>query len=358
MVARRFPKLNGDRWHEAVHEIIGWGNIGLVESPSKITITRGFRLSTVVNQWARKHIHDGLASLVSVIHYPERKRNLAKFDSRLAVKSPDEDEDFEAFDSLGNPTNPDLELGYLQRQVGKRLFPWHDWGTCHRLLGLNDRFEFPGRVSDEAQGDPVPVPDPFEDVEFTRGPRIPGTFDGRPIFIAWGGPIPLRCPAALPEVCYLEKREGSYCSWQHYSKPRRIPTAIVGLVNHVCTDMRHVREHWHDAVPKRRQLDAYRDWDKYGNRIDKVSRYSVPRRPIDYAAHTGDGLPPKNWHINLHWRTTYPMAVDYLRRAEFRRLQRRAICMFVEVRRAAKMFNERTHDETSKAEEPLRRQAA
>ena len=134
MVARRFPKLSGDGWLEAVHEIICWGNQGLIDAPSKITLSRGFRLSTVANQWIRKNAHDGLASLTSAIYYPERKRELASSNSQLASKSPGEDEDFEAFDSFGNPTNPELKLGYLQRQVGKRLFCWHDWGTHWQLL--------------------------------------------------------------------------------------------------------------------------------------------------------------------------------------------------------------------------------
>jgi hypothetical protein len=151
MVTRRFPKLNGDGWLEAVHEIIGWGNLGLIDAPSKITLSRGNRLSTVANQWIRKHAHDGLASLTSVVYYPERKRKLAKFDSQLAIASPDEDEDFEAFDSFGNPTGPELKLGYLQRQVGKRLFPWHDWATYWELLGVAGRFELPGGVSLEVQ---------------------------------------------------------------------------------------------------------------------------------------------------------------------------------------------------------------
>ena len=77
MVTRRFPKLNGDGWLEAVHEIIGWGNLGLIDAPSKITLSRGNRLSTVANQWIRKHAHDGLASLTSVVYYPERKRKLS-----------------------------------------------------------------------------------------------------------------------------------------------------------------------------------------------------------------------------------------------------------------------------------------
>ena len=140
--------LNGDGWHKAVHEIIGWGNLGLVDAPSKITPSRGFRLSTIANQWIRKHAHDGLASLTSVIYYPERKRSLAKFDSQLASKSPGEDADFEAFDSFGNPTNPELKLGYLQREVGKRLFPWHDWGAGWKCLkGVTGRFEIKGGIS-------------------------------------------------------------------------------------------------------------------------------------------------------------------------------------------------------------------
>ena len=54
--------------------LIGWGNLGLIEAPSKVTLSRGFRLSTVANQWMRKHIYDGLASLVGVVYYPERKQ--------------------------------------------------------------------------------------------------------------------------------------------------------------------------------------------------------------------------------------------------------------------------------------------
>jgi hypothetical protein len=84
---------------------------------------------------------------VSVIYYPERKRNLAKFDSQFASKSPDGDGDFEAFDSFGNPTNPELKLGYLQREVGKSLFPWRDWGAYWQLLEVTGRFEIPGGVT-------------------------------------------------------------------------------------------------------------------------------------------------------------------------------------------------------------------
>ena len=152
MASRRFPKLNGDGWLEAAHEIIACGNLGLIDAPSKLTLSRGFRLSTVANRWIRKYAHDGLASLVSVIYYPERKRELAKFDSQLASKSPGEDEDFEAFDSFGAPTNPEMKLGYLQRQVGKRLYPWHDWGTYWPLLGVKGRFELPGGVSLDVPG--------------------------------------------------------------------------------------------------------------------------------------------------------------------------------------------------------------
>jgi DNA-directed RNA polymerase sigma subunit (sigma70/sigma32) len=52
-VARRFPMLNGDGWLEAVHEIIGWGNLGLVDAPSKVTLSRGYRLSTVATSGSR-----------------------------------------------------------------------------------------------------------------------------------------------------------------------------------------------------------------------------------------------------------------------------------------------------------------
>jgi hypothetical protein len=129
MVTRRFPMLNGDGWHEVVHDMIACGNLGLIDAPSKITLSRGHRLSTVVDKWVRKYLYDGLASLTSAVDYPERKRKLAKFDDQIVTTAPHEDKEIEAFDAFGNPTNPELKLGYLQRQVGKREFPWHDWGT-------------------------------------------------------------------------------------------------------------------------------------------------------------------------------------------------------------------------------------
>jgi hypothetical protein len=179
------------------------------------------------------------------------------------------------------------------------------------------------------------------------------------------------------DCCYLDNRQGSYNSKQVWAKPRELSRELVALVNHVCTqDVRDNR--WRD-VPERRQLNAYCHWDKYGNRIDKptwirrhVALESINASridkllklktaniaPVDWLAHTADGLPPDNWHITRHWRTTYPIAFDYLRRVRDRSLQRRALRMFLEVKCAAKIFDERKHDETDQTEEPLRRKAA
>jgi hypothetical protein len=454
MVTRRFPLLNGDGWLEAVHEIIGCGNLGLVDAPSKITLSRGNRLSTVVNQWARKYAHDGLASLVSVIYYPERKRNLAQFDSQLAAKSPGEDEDFEAFDSFGDPTNPELKLGYLQRQVGKRLYPWHDWGTYKLDARCGDpwtdtidpradgRFDVQGGVSSDVQDSshherpslldwPIPRDDSYwRIVPATRTTAkraewiflnewARSLFEGQPHFgtrDAGTTPVEIhweRNLVAIPKrwLCHarinswsctwsrpvyggvriwngksfitiepgfawlaLSASQGSYSSLQRYAKPKQIAPEVVRLVENVCAN--RVRENgWRD-VPERRQLDAYCHWDKYGNRIDKPTwlrqhvrvdgvegrfrlyedekiyggkvyandRYALAPKgtclaPVDWLANTADGLPPTNWNTDRHWRTTYPGAVEYLRRANERRLRRRAHRMFNEVKRAAEMFN-------------------
>jgi len=312
MVTHRFPMLNGDGWLEAVHEIIGCGNLGLIDAPSKITLSRGSRLSTVAHQWIRKYAHDGLASLVSVIHYPERKRTLAKFTSQLVVSDGDGD-NFDAFDAVGNPTNPDLKLGYLQRQVGKRLYPWHDWGDDWQLLGVNGRFEVRGGVTLDVQAERPSRPLPSGCYDLDPRPAFLNEWvrfllEGQTYF---GKQDPVDLQA---DICLLDNRHGTYCSKQPYTKPRVIEPEVVSLVEHVCTEMRYARENWHDAVPKRRQLDAYRDYDECGNRVDKVTLVSVPRHPIDYAAHTADGKPPNNWNTDQHWRTTYPIALDYQRR--------------------------------------------
>jgi hypothetical protein len=186
MVTRRFPKLNGDGWHEAVHEIIGWGNLGLIEAPSKITLSRGFRLSTVANQWVRKYAYDGIASLVSVIHYPERKRELARFDSQIVTTEPEGDE-FEVFDSFGNPTNkrrPPMPLHYYT--------------------------------------------DPLAKLEFTRGKRE---------FMPRG---PRMLQAEQPgEICYLDNRCGRYNSWEYVKTNPYSPTPPKLRASH----------HWRNTAP-------------------------------------------------------------------------------------------------------------
>ena len=361
-VTRRFPKLNGDGWLEAVHEIICWGNLGLVDAPSKITLSRGFRLSTVANQWIKKYIHDGLASLTSSIYYPERKRTLAKFDSQLAVASPEEDADFEAFDSFGNPTNPELKLGYLQRQVGKRLYPWHDWGPDWRLLGVDGRFALKGGVSLDVQDSghherpslldwPKPRDERTERTEWNflnewttwlfKPPHKPWR-PSRNLQDRYRPTNPGNAVVAtdvIVDICLLDNRRRHYSFLHSFAEPRRISSELVRLVEHVCTDVRDVRDNsWRD-VPERRQLDAYCHWDKYGNRVDKVTllrrhvrvsgvddkskdtealaRKGTNLAPVDWFAHTADGIAPVSWNINRHWHTTYPIAFDNLRRSKF-----------------------------------------
>ena len=160
----------------------------------------------------------------------------------------------------------------------------------------------------------------------------------------------------IVDVCLLDNRQGTYCSWQQYAKRKPPSAEVVRLVDHVCTDMRLARENWHDAVPRRRQTDAYRDWDERGNRIDKVGAiacragHSTKRLTRQTDSHLRRG-PQVKWLVRststplagpptAHWRTTYPFALAYLRRAERRRLDRRAHRMFQEVMRAAEMFNQ------------------
>jgi hypothetical protein len=119
-------------------------------------------------------------------------------------------------------------------------------------------------------------------------------------------------------------------------RPQPRPTAgAAALINFVCADGMSWQQ-----IPRRRQLDAYCDWDEKGNRIDKVKclrnptstddkkykrKHLLERRksagrgidvaPSNYAAMTADGLPPESWHTNRHFRTTYPVAVQHQRRA-------------------------------------------
>jgi hypothetical protein len=84
-------------------------------------------------------------------------------------------------------------------------------------------------------------------------------------------------------------------------------------------------------------LDAYCHWDKHGHRVDKptwlrkhvrvsgvdgretaaLARKGTSLAPVDWLAHTADGIAPDSWNIARHWRTTYPLAFDDLRRPKF-----------------------------------------
>ncbi len=296
--------------------------------------------------------------------------------------------------SFGNPTNPELKLGYLQRHVGKRLYPWHDWGDDWRLLkGVTGRFEVRGGVTLDVPRDRRECPLPSG--HYLRDP-IPAFLEEWVRFLFEGQTyFGKRDAAELPtDICPLDNRQGSYSSWQRYAAPKRISSEVIRLVEHVCTDMRRVGENWHDAVPDRSQLDAYRHWNEKGERVDKLRRFCVPRHPLEYVAHVADGKPPKSWHINRHWHTTYPIAFDDMRREKFtarghdyfallygkfglppkpypeaqptkcrapkrkddRKSNIYADCLYLA--RQARNTRKEKHDEDCKTEEPLRRKAA
>jgi hypothetical protein len=340
----------------------------------------------------RKYLYDGLASLTSAVDYPERKRKLAKFDEGIVTTAPHEDREFEAFDSFGNPTNPELKLGYLQRQVGKRLYPWHDWGTHWRLLGKASRFEVKGGVSDQVQDLRQPDERPWllvgsDEVTAFLNDWLWHVFEGHdryfrrrdsatlPVEIRWWGAetflavrkrvrcyaqygkwsclwwrpvddtVRIRTPDGVTEVATewgnallpFPLRQGSFDSYQHYAKPKPVDPEAARLIRYVCeqqlrwpldiplnpngimrwpTDRvyRHIIH-----IPHRRQLDAYRHWDKHGNRVDKVTRLQWQEGEdlqLSYFAHTADAIPPNSWHLKRHWRTTYPIGSDHRHRRD------------------------------------------
>jgi hypothetical protein len=335
MVTRRFPMPNGDGWHEAVHEMIACGNLGLIDAPSKITLSRGHRLSTVTNQWVRKYIHDGLASLTSAVDYPERKRKLAKFDEGIVTTAPGEDREFEAFDSFGNPTNPELKLGYLQRQVGKRLYPWHDWGADWQLLGKASRFEVKGGVSDQVQDRRQPDERPWllvgsDDVTTFLNDWLWHVFEGHDRYFK------RRDPIVIETIPWREFRQGSYNSQQFYEKQEPVEPEAARLIRYI-TDWRY--------VPGRRELDAYRHWDDNGNRLNHpmwVSERIGHFDPLDWLAVTADGIEPPygftkfgepirstrirwlgdnhkhptGWNTQRHWRTSHPIGLGHEQRRD------------------------------------------
>jgi hypothetical protein len=149
-----------------VHELAAFGVFGLVIAADRYAPNSGRAFSTYANFWIKKFIRLYLEEIVGIVprsghmgdDEPRRSvvdlvdaaleghrlyrgkaaRGMAMFDSGLTIPGPiPADKEIEVVGSDG-PTDP-TRLDYLQRHVGKNLYPWIDMGTYsvprHQLPG-------------------------------------------------------------------------------------------------------------------------------------------------------------------------------------------------------------------------------
>jgi hypothetical protein len=131
-------------------------------------------------------------------------------------------------------------------------------------------------------------------------------------------------------------RQGRFDSYQRYAESKPVEPEAARLIRYVCEQqlhwpldipikpnaiMRWPADRHIIHIPHRRQLDAYRHWDKYGNRVDKAAWLlwgAADDLQCSYFAHTADALPPSDnaWHLKHHWRTSYPIGLGHKQRRD------------------------------------------
>jgi hypothetical protein len=191
-----------------VYELTAMGNLGLLIAADRFDRESGWAFSTYANYWIKKLIRLYLEELVSIVprNDPERRAmdvfnaaierrrqyrgkaagGMAAFDSGITIPGPKPgDKEIEVVGTEGI-TNPE-RLDYLQRRVGKWLFPWEDTGAHFKpRLALKGHSNSGGRAYDTPAEAEVYE---LEEVGEYADPGVPVTLNDFPCWWA--------------EVCYL-----------------------------------------------------------------------------------------------------------------------------------------------------------
>ena len=262
-----------------VHELAAFGVFGLLIAADRFEPEQGRAFSTYANYWCKKFIRlyleeligtvprtgdmgdDGRRSVMDLVDAALDCRRLyrgkaaggmALFDSGFTIAGPnDGDKEIEIVGSDGQ-TNSE-RLDYLQRHVGKKDYPWVDVGTY-----FHPRLELPGHAGGKASDEPAGRELVYElDDEPLSPPRKATLHKARDYRLGVEEVAGKRRLKLIPiyrtvlrkppsadivpaEICYLDKRCGSFNSYDNFGKHTYTPPKelIVPNVNH-----------WRNSIP-------------------------------------------------------------------------------------------------------------
>jgi hypothetical protein len=327
------------------YELAAFGVLGLIVAENRFQLSQGWAFSTYADHYVKKFIRLYLDELVGIVPrtghmgiaargknaegeewvvYKPRRSVMDLVDAALAGTRPHRGKaaggnsqfDSGTPDDDTSPVDPHLTLGYLQREVSFRHYPWEDWGCGWRQFGVESRFEIKGGVSLDVQPeardraypgghyykDPLPK---FLDEWFRflfEGQTYFGERHATVVDVEEHSSIP-------PQSPYRQSL------WSTFGR-HRVSAMARRLIEYACAPADYRRDNkWRD-VPERRCLDPYCVWDKHGNRIDTPILLRQGHWVVN-----ADGVVPKDgdgsWHTTRHWRTTHPIGYDHARRPRF-----------------------------------------
>ena len=194
--------------------------------------------STYANFWIRKYVRLFLEEIIDIVprtgHMGDDKPRrsvmdlldaaleqcrlyrgkaaggMAVFDGSLTIEGPNPgDKEIETVGTDGPTLNPGMD--YLQRQVTFQTYPWIDIGS-----GFIPRLELPGgKASAELPREYEYEPNALDDIALPSKP-VPFEHTG-----------PHAKQTVIPaEICYLDKRCGSFNSWDRFGdgfRPKMLP---------------------------------------------------------------------------------------------------------------------------------------
>jgi Sigma-70 region 2 len=226
-----------------VHELTAIGNLALFIAADRYDPKSGKAFSTYANFWIKKFVRLYLEELISIVprtgdkdggprvsvmdrvdaalegrrlYRGKASGGMAMFDCSLALFGPknEGDKEIEVI-GTGGITDP-TRLDYLQRHVGQTIYPWRDMGS--RSV---PRFELPGHAGGKASDAPPREHtyqfDPADETELPAKP-VPSEHTGPSMKL---GVMPA-------EICYLDKRCGSFNSWDQFGeKPIYNPKPVI-----------------------------------------------------------------------------------------------------------------------------------
>jgi hypothetical protein len=141
----------------------------------------------------------------------------ALFDSSFTMSGPNPGD--KEFEIVGSEGQTDAErLNYLQRRVGLKDFPWEHIGSQ-----FTPELELKGHKGGRASDAP---PAPVFTYELDESLELPP----RPVPLEHTGPS-FKCAVTPAEICYLDKRCGSFNSWDNFGKSTYTPPKVLFVPN-------------------------------------------------------------------------------------------------------------------------------